>query len=393
MTSRSEPRESPRWVLLLAVTLCYASVGLSVGLIPSAVHHAGGNDAAVGVAMGAYAYSAIAARVFLGSVMDRWGYRATLVLSAVFLVGSTVLCATSATAVIGLARLLLGVGVGGMMAAATAWAVELPSARARMGSAIGSVGTVNYVALALFAPLGTLLENWVGPSAGFLLASLFPAGALLVLVFATAPRAPGRPAASQDVARGRSTNVSRITCAVLGPGSALLCSGFGYAALVSFGPQWAQTRGLAVAGVVVLVYGASMVAARVLLGSVVDGGHGKGLVVGSFAVETFGLLAVWWAPGSTVFILGVVVVGVGMALIYPLLGAQVAQAAGPVLRGRVLSWFGACINLGIGTGSVVVGAVAHSAGLGTAMGVAAAVVLGGAVLALLPSPSGSGKGS
>ncbi|QGU16420.1 MFS transporter [Leclercia sp. 119287] len=363
--------------LRLVVTLCYLAVGLSVIPVPVMVRqgfHA--DEKMLGLVMGIYAFTAIPARIFTGIAMRRFGYRSGLIAAALLLSASSLVCAWS-DSVNGMlfGRILLGVGTGAMMAVATAWMVELPAMQSQMGKAIGSVGTINYAVLALSAPLATLICHAWGAQQTLFIAALFPLLALLII-----PKLATVPVGPCERNWQRATN--RVLLASIVPGLALLLSGIGYAGIVSFGLEIGVSRHLSAGASLVLVFGITMVAARVLFGNLTHRFSGSVAIMVVFALEAAGLLLLAYSQSNAGLWTGAVAIGLAMSFIYPMLGIRVSHIAGSY-RGSALSVFGAFINAGIGAGSIMIGFLSAHWTLAAALKMAALSVLGGCLLAAL----------
>lgn len=362
--------------LRLVVTLCYLAVGLSVISVPLLVRQSlHGDEKTLGLAMGIYAFTAIPARIFTGIIMRRVGYRFSLICAALLLSVSTLICGLAdSISVLIIGRIILGIGTGAMMAVATAWMVELPANATQTGKAIGSVGTINYAVLALSAPVGTALCYWWGAQHTLLLTALFPFCAVLVITrLAVVPIGPA--ASSKKHAAGK------VMLAALVPGFILLLAGIGYAAIVSFGLEIGQSRHLSAGSSLVLVFGITMVVARVLLGDLTNRFSGSMAIALVFLLEITGLMLLSYSQHNLGLWAGSVLIGLAMAFIYPMLGVQVSRIAGSY-RGSALSIYGAFINAGIGAGSILIGILSSRWSLSVALSGSALVLVMGIILAL-----------
>ena len=102
-----------------------------------------------------------------------------------------------------------------------------------------------------------------------------------------------------------------------------------------------------------------------------------------FALEALGIALLANATDSPIFVLGTALIGVGMALTYPLIGAQLASLAG-ASRGPALTVLGAYVNVGIGVGAAAIGLAADLAGVESALLTAAGITgLAGAMVLII----------
>ena len=112
---------TPRFVVVIISGFCYfAAMGAMLPVIPRYVDkRLGGDDIAVGLAVGALAVGAILLRPLAGRVGDRFGRR-VLMIGGALIVGSTALCAgvvESLGWLIG-TRVLMGLGEAGFFVGA-----------------------------------------------------------------------------------------------------------------------------------------------------------------------------------------------------------------------------------------------------------------------------------
>ncbi|QWZ48833.1 MFS transporter [Enterobacter bugandensis] len=365
--------------LRVIVALCYLTVGLSIIPVPLIVSQSFHADIKLlGLVMGIYAFIAIPARILTGIVMLKIGYRATLFGAALLLSVSALICSWAESVTIMLiGRSILGIGTGAMMAVATAWMVELPVMRSKTGQAIGSIGTINYAILALSAPAGEYLSHVWGAHYTLLITSLFPLLALAIIPkLATITNGPS------DSTPKRALEV--VLLASIVPGIALLISGIGYASIVSFGLEIGTYHHLGTGASLVLVFGITMVFARVFLSNMTDLlSTGLGITI-VFAIEALGLLLLAHSETNLGLWAGAMAIGVAMSFIYPALGVRVSLIAGKY-RGSALSVYGAFINAGIGVGSILTGFMISHWSLLIALTISSAIVLiGGGVSMCLP---------
>lgn len=336
-----------------AVGLVYVAVGFTIPVLPTHVTaDLGGGARDVGWVMGAYALTAVCARPAFGFLLDRTGARRIVLLGALLVGIASLLCvpAGSIAALIA-CRLLLGVGLGAVLSAATVWMVALAPAD-RQGWSMGMVGTINYLVLAVGAPLGRLLVEFTGMTATFVLAGVAPLLAA-PLVFAIPDHREEQRGADSESEVGKSP----LAAAAL-PGTALTLAAFGHAGVISFSPIALQERGVHSTSVVITAFAITMVVTRLLAAKVrCDFTAPRGMVA-IFGAEILGMLLLAVAQGPVASAVVGVLVGVGMAQIYPALGLLVLRAAGPHRRGPALATYGAFMNIGISAGSGVLGMLA-----------------------------------
>ncbi|MFC5666513.1 MFS transporter [Kitasatospora misakiensis] len=354
-------KRAVRYALLIALAngLGYLPFALTIPILPG--HVTGrlhGGPAEVGAVISGYALTALLSRPVSGTLMNRLGTRALTIGGAVLTVLATVCypLAGSITELIGL-RMLLGVGMGAMLAAVGVWPVQLV-AKDRQGWALGLGGTVNYVAIGLGAPLGSLIEHLVGTATTFVVSGLI---ALLVIPIALYVPEVRLSSTSERA----DVEQDRALLGVVLPSVALIFTAFGFAAVSSFAVAKFDALGIAGGAVVVTAYSLTVVLLRVA-GSWIRWEATRPVeLAGLFLVEALGVALLGVSDGLGPGVVGGVLIGVGMWQIYPMLGLFVVRSVSERRRATALSTFGACFTVGLAAGSGSLGLVAQAAGYRT----------------------------
>ncbi|WP_328958903.1 MFS transporter [Kitasatospora purpeofusca] len=364
-------KRAVRHALLIALAngIGYLPFALTIPILPG--HVTGrlhGGPAEVGAVISGYALTALLARPVSGVLMNRLGTRA-LTIGGTVLTALATVCyplAGSITELIGL-RMLLGVGMGVMLAAVGVWPVQLV-AKDRQGWALGLGGTVNYVAIGLGAPLGSLIEHLVGTASTFVISGL-----IALLVIPIALYVPEVRLSSTSERAGAEQGRAALLGVVL-PSVALIFTAFGFAAVSSFAVAKFDALGIAGGAVVVTAYSLTVVLLRVA-GSWIRWEAKRPVeLAGLFLVEALGVALLGVADGLGLGVVGGVLIGVGMWQIYPMLGLFVVRSVSERRRATALSTFGACFTVGLAAGSGSLGLVAGAAGYRTMFLVCAACV-------------------
>ena len=354
--------------VLGAAICCYASLGAVVRIAPHYVRH--GLDAssfAVGLAIGAPALTAVAARPFGGRLADRRGTRIVVAGGALLMALAALPMFAERLPAFLTSRLLVGVGEGAMMSASVLWLLRLAGPQ-RRGRALGHIGLANYAGLTA----GPLLADALGGAAHaqrvFLAAAVLPVLPLALVRDAEPGEVPTqRPHEHQSLPA-----LARL---VLRPGVGLLLVNIGYAALLSFGAE-------AAAGGAVLVlpaYAVTVILVRSFAGSVPDRLGGRRTLWFAAPTAGAGLLVVAFAPTAALVVVGVVVLGIGQGFAVPSLGLLALEPVPAAQHGAASGVFFAWFDAGVGVGGPLAGALA---GLGSA-DLALAVAAGAVALAAL----------
>ncbi|MFB7911636.1 MFS transporter [Kitasatospora sp. NPDC056076] len=365
-------KRSVRHALLISLAsgIGYMPFALTIPILPG--HVTGrlhGGPAEVGAVVGGYALTALLARPVSGVLMNRLGARVLTVGGAIVTTLATVAypLAGSIAQLVGL-RMLVGIGMGVMLAATGVWPVQLV-AKDRQSWALGLAGTVIYVAIGLGAPLGTLVEHLVGTTTTFVIAGLL---ALLVIPIALAvPEVRVPPKAKEGaggIERGRAL-LGTVLSSV-----ALVFTAFGFAAVSGFAVAKFDALGVAGGAAVVTAYSLTVVLLRVASTWIRWEATRPVALAALFLVEALGVALIGLSNGLVLGVVGGVLTGIGMWQIYPVLGLFVVRSVDERGRATALSTFGACFTVGLAAGSGSLGLVAEATGYRTMFLVCAACV-------------------
>jgi MFS family permease len=359
---RRSRHDALEYTSVLAVAVCcYLALGVVLPWLPGYVKGSlGAGAVAVGLAVGAPAISAVATRPAGGRAADRLGPRGVVVAGAAVMSGGAMLgLAHPGLARLVAARLAVGAGEGAMMGAAVAWLLRL-SRPDRRGRALGHIGLANYLGLTLGPLLGELLP---GGDALWLAAGAAPAVAA-----ATAWRLRALPPAA---AGPRSPLIAR---AALRPGAGLALTNVGYAAVISFAGLALAGRHLGVGAHIVAVYAGTVALLRIAAGSLPDRLGARATVIWASATSVLGLAILAAAHSGTLALAATVVTAAGQSLLVPALGLLVLERTHDAEQGAVAGTFFAFFDIGVGAGSLALGAIARAGSPATAVAASAVAV-------------------
>jgi MFS family permease len=363
-------------LISLATGIGYLPFALTIPILPGYVTgRLHGGPAEVGAVVGGYALTSLLSRPVSGALMNRLGARALTIGGTVLTTLATVCypLAGSITALIGL-RLLVGVGMGVLLAATGVWPVQLV-AEDRQSWALGLGGAVNYVAIGVGAPLGALIEHLVGAAITFVIAGLLALLVIPIALYVPEVRLPPKKDRT-GIEPGR---------ALLGtvlPSVALIFTAFGFAAVTSFAVAKFNALGVAGGAAVITAYSLTVVLLRIAGTWIRWEATRPVALAGLFLVEALGVALIGVSDGLVVGVLGGVLIGVGMWQIYPVLGLFVVRSVSRRQRATALSTFGACFTAGLAAGSGALGLVAQAAGYPVMFLVCAACICLGLLVAV-----------
>lgn len=229
-----------------------------------------------------------------------------------------------------------------------------------------------YVGVALAGAVAAWAGHIWGIRLGLFVFSLMVIGAglLSALLFArdTRPWALAQPAAAADpVALGSAAGFWALTWrqpALLALHQAGLVEKFTDAMVWIFFPVFFLAHGLslAVVGSLVAVYGLTWGLGQLLTGYASDYFGRRALIVTGMVFCGLGVLAVPYLPSVAWWIAALVVIGFGMAMLYPTLGAAVADQSPTAVRATVLGVYRFWRDLGYAVGGLLIGLAAQWSG-------------------------------
>jgi MFS family permease len=363
--------------------------------VPQVKAHVHASPGALGIALLGISAGAVVTMMLTAQLCSRFGSRRIILLFAIVM-SLAVMTPAQATSVPALTAALLafGAGFGGLNVAINSLAVDIigrarrpimPSFHAAFsggglsgalaGGAIASVSSasLHLTAIGLFG-----LAVTAALSAPLLRASLPPSG--LQAAISDAPSAPAAQPGSDGGAPGRWASRPRRAVAVFGAIAA--CSAYGEGALADWGALHLHTNlhasiGLAAAGYA--AFSAAMVVGR-MSGTWLLTRAGRTVVLaGGALIASGGMLIAALVPVLAIAILGFLLVGLGLANLFPAAVAQAGALMGPNGVGAA-STIGYC---GFLAGPPLIGFLAERTSLPVALTTISVFAAAAAVVAVL----------
>ncbi|MBC7374829.1 MAG: MFS transporter [Frankiales bacterium] len=354
------------WPLIAVLLLFFTGAGASLPVLPAAVRAAGAGPTSLGVALGLFAFAALAGRLVAGRLTDRRGRVLTLRIGlAGTVLAGAVFAAGGSVATIGTARVLHGLADALLYTAASAYVLDRTPAD-RRAQALSLLGAGIWAGYALGPLVGAFLDL---RRVGLLIA----VGALLGLVLT-------KGLVESTVDGPRATGMrALLPRGVALPGLALGLGNLGYAALVGFLVVHLDDGGgngalaLTCFSVAVLSGRLLVVPAAARLGIL------RTLPYALLAMAA-GLVVIAGTRSTLVAGAAAALVGLGYCLPFPALAMLVADRVPASQRGAAIGALTAFYDVFVGVGSIGAGLVAARSGTPAVFLLAAVGVVGAAAV-------------
>ena len=331
------------------IFFCLLGVGASLATLPFFVlRQLHGSKVEVGVVVAAISVAAVVTRPVAGRLADRHGYKLLMLggAAAVTLAGAGYFGARNLPVLVAV-RILHGVGEGTVYTAGAAWLVRLCPPE-RRGRVVGLYGIYMWLGITLGALLGTVAMRLLGFSAVWGLCVVVGVAGFL----AVAPKKrPPRP-------EGAGVRSAILPASTVVPGIALSLAALGYAALAAFVALHMMARGVANGIAAFNAFGFTYVGVRLFIGNVPDRFGARQVAFWSALVEAAGLLIVALAANLPTVIIGGLVMGTGLSLLFPSLALVVINRSEESQRGAALGAFTSFWDIGIAVGAPLAGLIA-----------------------------------
>ncbi len=324
-------------------------VGASLATVPFFVlNRLHGGNVEVGVAVAAISVAAVVSRPVAGRLADRHGYK-------LLMLSGTVICTLAGLAYYGAGaigilvpiRVLHGIGEGTVYTGGAAWLVSLCPAE-RRGRVVGLYGIYMWLGITLGTLVGTVAMRVAGFSAVWGLCAVAAAAGTASVA---AKKAPPRPEAV-------TTRSSLLPAAAIRPGISVSLAALGYAALAAFVSLHMLARGVANGIAAFDAFGFTYIGVRLFIGNIPDRLGPRPVAFWSALVEAAGLVIVALAANLVTVIIGGLVIGAGLSLLFPSLALIVINRAPQAQRGAALGAFTSFWDIGIAVGAPMAGLIA-----------------------------------
>lgn len=358
-------RRGARWRLDISAVFIYLSLGALFSATPRYVHdQLGGSKAIAGFSVSIFFVAAIITRPIVGRLVDRHGRRPFLVVPPIVILAVMLGFHLAAdlepegTEVRSIALLLLlrfvqGVAGSTFYVAAVTASTDL-SPPDRRASAVARLSIALYVGFATGPALGEVLLDHGQAVTWNVLAALLAIGCVIV---ATMPETRGPGDGDLGPAPGRLIHPAAVL-----PGLCLLTLGVGYTSITAHSALYARSIGMTSSTLLYVVFAGSILSVRLAAGSLADRVGPARVVFPGIGSLAAGMLVLAFLEAQLTAVVGVALVGVGWALVFPAVIAWLSSIVPDNERGAAVGSVVAFMDVGQGFGGYIVGALADASG-------------------------------
>ncbi|MCX8957280.1 MFS transporter [Erwinia psidii] len=353
---------------------CYLSIGLPLAVLPAYVHHQLGYSSFIaGLIISLQYFATLVSRPQAGRYADLLGPK-KVVLVGLLLCGVSglltllaVLVTTRPSAsliLLAAGRVALGMGESLTATGSMLWGINIVGAT-QSARVISWNGVATYLAMALGAPLGVMLNTAFG----------IPGFAVLIVLMAIFGfwLATHRPAVVVTV--GQRIPFHKVFSRIWLYGLCLGLGTVGFGTIATFITLYFSSHNWDGAAFSLTLFSLGFVAVRLVFSNMI--GHFGGVRVSLFSlmIESAGLLMIWQGSSPLMVDIGAFLTGAGFSLVFPALGVEAIRQVTPQNQGAALGLYSAFLDFGLGITGPLAGLLIGWQGVDAIYLVAALVVL------------------
>ena len=336
--------------------ICYMSIGLPLAVLPPFVHLKMGYSAMLaGLAISTQYIATLASRPWAGRISDRMGAKVSVLWGMAGCTASGVLLVTAALLgsihwlsfwVMILSRLALGVGESLGSTGSTLWGITAAGPE-NTAKVIGFNGISTYGAMAIAAPLGVVLDQYLGLwSLGVF--TILIAGVSLVIAMRKDP---------VPVMSGEHMPFADVMWRVFPHGMGLALGGICYSVLATFITLFYASRHWSHAALCLTAFGVAFILARLLFIETINRFGGYPVAIVCLSVESVGLALLCVAQVPWMALAGSALGGFGFSLVFPSIGVEAVERVSEQNRGTALGVYTAFSDVSFFLVGPVAGAI------------------------------------
>jgi MFS family permease len=325
----------------------------------------------VGIAMGSASVTAILFGPPAGRIADRRGRRAMIFGGAAVMVACYLALALEPSLpLVVVVRLFAGAGEAAFAIAVLTVAADLAPTD-RRGEAMSLVTTASYLGLTI----GPVAADFVLGDSRFALTWLLAAGLVVGAGAAVLPLGETKPESEHEAPAGWLPPRSALL-----PGLLVLLALLGFGGFVAFAALYARELGFDRPGLVFALFGSVIVLVRTFGRKLPDRLGARSTLMLCFVNLGLGLatMGIWQSQAG--LLVGTAIFAVGQALSYPAAVLLAMQASTEAERSAVVGGVTAFVDVALGLGAFVLGAVAAVTDYAGAFVVGSLVALSGLLI-------------
>lgn len=353
---------------------CYLSIGLPLAVLPGYVHNQLGYSSFIaGLIISLQYFATLISRPQAGRYADLLGPKKVVLMglvlcgaSGLFSVLAVTVNASSLVSLILLAagRVVLGLGESLTATGSILWGINIVGTT-QSARVISWNGVATYLAMAIGAPLGVMLNSAFG----------IPGFAVLIMLMAVVGfwMATQRPAIV--VAAGQRIPFTKVFSRIWLYGLCLGLGTIGFGTIATFITLFFSSHGWSGAAFSLTLFSLGFVMMRLVFSNFISRFGGIRVSLVSFAIECVGLMLIWQGSSSLIVDIGAFLTGSGFSLIFPALGVEAIKQVAPQSQGSALGLYSAFLDFGLGMTGPVAGLLIGHWGVDSIYLAAAVVVL------------------
>ncbi|MFV0469700.1 MAG: MFS transporter [Dysgonomonas sp.] len=363
--------------------LGYSIIGLPLAILPIFINKILGYNAIIsGLVISLQYFTTFIMRGYAGTIVDKKGPKPAVLKSMICFALSGVLLFVAyecrfapvlSLSVLIITRLVTGCGEGMIGASPINWAM-LAVGDQHTGTAISFNGIASYGGLAIGAPLGVLLEKYIG---------IEGVAIVIICVAITGFIIAKRKKAYKNTIQENRQSFMKVLKKVSSYGICLAIGGLGFGAISTFMTLYYDYMHWTNGALCLTVFGATFILTRIVFNNAIKKYGGIKVSIASFIVETLGLAIIAFAGDVWLTLVGAGITGIGFSLVFPALGVEAVKLVSASNKGSALAAYGLFIDISLGITGPLVGVVAEHWGMGKIYPFSMGIVFIGLLLSLL----------
>lgn len=316
-----------------------------------AVHNLNISNDIVGLIVGVFAFSAVLVRPFAGILVDNIG-RMAIYIPALIIFALCSLGYAFAASIIGLLlfRIFHGVAWSGVSTANSAIVADIVPISVR-GQGMGYFGLSMTIAMALGPALGVYLIDKLSYFNIFIICSSISFTALFVSIFVRPPK--------YEIKKIKLSITSLFEKRVLGLSLIQYFYGFASSSVMTFAVLHGVDRNIAGIGYYYLIFAIFVSIVRTFGGKILDKKGPALFLYSGHLIYMLGCFLLAFSYSSVPFLISAALTGFGAGLIMPTLMMMMVNLVTPNRRGAASATVLSAMDIGVGTGAISMGYVAH----------------------------------